>query len=108
MIGSLVITIVIEGAIVLAYAFWKRKPAGRILLASLLANILTQSMLWVVLNLFFDHYRIALLTSEVCIVWIEGAFLRLFPDTRLTWKESIVLSLAMNVSSFSIGWFLPV
>ncbi len=108
MIGSLLITIVIEGLIVVAYALWKQKPTWRILIASVLANVLTQSMLWVVLNLFFAYYLTVLLISEILIWLIESVFLRFFPGTRLGWKESILLSLAMNLSSFGLGWFFSV
>ncbi len=107
MIRSLLITLAIEGTIVLAYAFWKRKPAGRILLASAAANVATQTMLWAALNFLFAHYLTVLLVSEFFIWLIESAFLRFFPGTRLGWKESILLSLAMNLASFGIGWFLP-
>jgi hypothetical protein len=105
---SLLITICIEGVIVLAYAFWKAKPAGSILLTSILANAVTQSLLWVVLNLYAAHYLTALFTSEIAIWLVESAFLRLFPGNRLAWKEAILLSLAMNLASFGLGWFLPV
>ncbi len=108
MIRSLLITISVEGVIALAYASWKTKPAGRILLASILANAVTQSLLWVVLNLYAAHYLTALFTSEIVIWLIESAFLRLFPGNRLAWKEAVLLSLAMNLASFGLGWFLPV
>ncbi|MCL4530035.1 MAG: hypothetical protein M1282_11540 [Chloroflexi bacterium] len=108
MIGSLLTTIVIEGLVVTVYAFWKRKPVGRILLASILANVLTQSALWIVLNLSFARYLIALFVSEIFIWLIESLFLRFFPGSQLGWKESVLLSLVMNISSFGVGWFLPV
>ncbi len=108
MIGSLLVTIVMEGVIVVAYALWKQKPTWRILIASVLANVLTQSMLWAVLNLFFAYYLTVLLISEILIWLIESVFLRFFPGTKLGWKEAFLLSLGMNLASFSIGWFLPV
>ncbi len=108
MIASLLATILIEGLIVLAYALWKSKPAARLLLAGLLANLLTQSLLWVVLNFFFTRYLQALLISEFLIWWLESLVLRFFPGSRLGWSQAIGLSLAMNLASFVIGWFLPV
>lgn len=81
---------------------------GRILLASTIANVVTQSMLWAVLNLFFAHYLTVLFFSEIFIWLIESLFLWLFPGNQLAWKEAILLSLAMNLSSFSLGWFLSV
>ncbi len=108
MIASLLATILIESLVVLAYAFWRGKPLARLLLAGLLANLLTQSLLWVVLSFFFAHYLQALLISEVFIWLMESLVLRLFPGSRLGWPEAMVLSLGMNLASFTVGWFLPV
>jgi hypothetical protein len=107
-IGSLLATIVIEAAIVLAYALWKKRPAGRLLLTSILANLLTQSMLWIVLNFFYARYLTALFISEFFVWLIESAILRYFPGNQLKWREAILLSFVMNLASFSFGWFLPV
>ena len=51
-IVTLLLTILIEGLIVCGFALWRKKPIGRILAASVLANLLTQSLLWGALNLF--------------------------------------------------------
>ncbi|MGC1374863.1 MAG: hypothetical protein WA821_01485 [Anaerolineales bacterium] len=107
-LGSLLFTILIEGIVVLGYAAWRKKPAGRLLLASLFANLLTQSLLWLALNLFFQHYLAALFTAEVFIWPIESLILYRWPGSRLTWKEAVLLSLGMNLASFGLGWFLPV
>ena len=108
MIGSLLFTIFIEGLVVLGYSAWRRKPAGRLLPASLLANLLTQSLLWLTLNLLFKHYLAALFTAEAFIWLIESLILYRWPGSRLTWKEAVLLSLGMNLASFGLGWFLPV
>jgi hypothetical protein len=105
---TLLATIFIEGIIVLGYARWREKPAGRLFLISVLANLLTQSLLWGALNLFPTHYLATLFTAEGLIVVIEGAILYYFPGTRLARIEALWLSLVMNLSSFGIGWFLPV
>jgi hypothetical protein len=107
-IFTLPLTILIEGIIVCGFAFWQKKPVGRILAASMVANILTQSLLWGVLNLFATHYLITLFVMEVLIWPMESAILYYFPDTRLDWRETLSLSLGMNLASFGIGWFLPV
>jgi hypothetical protein len=107
-IKSLTFTILIEGIIVSGYSLWQKKPLARILLASVIVNFLTQSMLWGVLNLFPDHYLITLFTAEVFIWLIESVFLVFFPGTQLDWREASLLSFGMNMASFGIGWFLPI
>lgn len=107
MIVSLAITILIESAVIIGYARWRKKPLMHLLLSGILANLVTQSILWIVLNKFSDHYLTALLVSEICIWWMEGLFLYLFPRNNLKLGEALVLSLIMNLVSFTIGWFLP-
>lgn len=105
---SLPLTILIEGIIACGFALWQKKPIGLILAASILANLLTQSLLWGVLNLFPGHYLLTLFTAEFFIWLLEGVLLRYFPGTRLDGSEALSLSLGMNLASFGIGWFLPV
>jgi hypothetical protein len=97
----------VEAVVVIGYAHWREKPARPILLTSICINFLTQSLLWIALNLFFRHYLIALIVAELVIWGIESIFLYSIPANHLCSKEAIFLSLGMNVSSFGLGWFLP-
>ena len=108
MTGSLFFTILVEGMIVLGYARLRKKPAGRLLLVSVFANGVTQSILWFVLNFFLGHYLTALFITEIFIWLIESLILSIWPGSRLTWREAWLLSLVMNLASFGPGWFLPV
>lgn len=108
MIVTLSLTVLIEAIIACGFALWRKKPLGRILAASVVANILTQSMLWGALKLFPHAYLLTLFTMEFFIWLIESALIRYFPGTQLTWREALLLSLGMNLASFGIGWFLPV
>jgi hypothetical protein len=107
-IGTLLITIVVESAVGLAYSIWRTKPTVPILLTSIFANLITQSLLWIGLNLFFRHYLVTLFVAEILIWIIESVLLYLFPANHLDLKESTLLSLMMNLTSFGIGWFLPI
>jgi hypothetical protein len=108
MIATLLITIGIEGMVCTGYAFRYQKPIGALLLSCLMVNLVTQPILWFVLNIFFQHYLAALFTSEFAILGIEAVLLYLIPYNKLGWKDALILSLAMNLSSFFAGWFLPV
>jgi hypothetical protein len=107
-IATLLVTIFIEGFVVAGYAFFKKKPVAHLLLACLLANLFTQPLLWLALQVFFRHYLPVLFIAEFCIWIVESAILFLYPHTRLRLGEALVLSLAMNLASFAAGWFLPV
>lgn len=108
MILTLGLTIVIEGVVVTAYALWRKKPLIHLLLSSLLANLVTQSALWLILTRFPDHYLTVLLISEFCICGTEGLILYFYRYNRLRISEALILSLGMNLASFVIGWFLPI
>lgn len=97
-----------EGLIVSVYAIWRRKPPRPILVTSVVANLITQSLLWVALNLFFQHYLIVLLITEVLIWIIESILLVRFTANQLGIRDAILLSLLMNTASLAFGWFLPV
>jgi hypothetical protein len=107
-IFTLIPTIAIEGVIVCGFALWRKKPVGPILAASVFANLLTQIMLWGVLNLFPGHYLTTLFIMEFFIWILESAILYYYPGTLLGRREALSLSLGMNLASFGIGWFLPV
>lgn len=108
MIVTLFITIVIEGIVVLVYSLWYGKPAGAILVTTICGNLVTQSLLWIALQVFFRAYLITLISAET-LVWIaEGLLLYSIPANHLSFKEAALLSLGMNLLSFSLGWFLPV
>ena len=108
MINTLLVTIIVEGAAGLGYSLWRKKPVTAILVTGIFANLITQSFLWVVLNLFFQRYLISLLLAEILIWMIESFLLYSVPVNRLRFSEALLLSLGMNLASFTPGWFLPI
>lgn len=108
MINTLLVTILVEGAVGLAYALWRKKPVAAILITSIFANLITQSLLWIGLNLFFPHYLITLLVAELLIWMIESLLLYFVPANQLRFSDALLLSLGMNLASFALGWFLPI
>jgi len=107
LIGTLSITVTVESIIVIGYCVWRRKTIRPILLAGICLNFVTQFVLWVVLNIFFQQYIIALLVAEILIWVIEGLALYWIKANQLQWSEALSLSLVMNLASFATGWFLP-
>lgn len=108
MIVTLLITIIIESVIVIGYSLWAKKSFKTILLTSISGNLVTQSLLWILLNLFFRHYLTTLLIGEFLIWIIESLLLYSIRSNHLNLREATLLSLAMNAASFGLGWFLPV
>ena len=108
MIITLIITIIVESVVVLGYSLWRKKPLQPILFTSICGNLITQSLLWVMLNVFFQNYLVTLFGAEILIWIIEAFLLYVVPANQLSFKEAILLSLGMNGSSFAIGWFLPI
>ena len=108
MIATLSITILIESIVVAGYAFFNKKPVIHLLFSCLLANLLTQPLLRLVLQVFIRDYLIALFIAEFCIWVVEGGILFLYPYSRLRLRDALGLSLAMNLASFAAGWLLPI
>ncbi|MFH1524490.1 MAG: hypothetical protein ABIF04_05965 [Chloroflexota bacterium] len=108
MILSFAITVLIESIVIVGYSYWRRKPLIHFLLSGFFVNLVTQTTLWIFLNIFPDRYLTILLFSESCIWWIEGLVLYFYPYNKLKLGEALALSLGMNLASFAIGWFLPV
>ena len=108
MIKTLAITVMVESVVCLLYSIWRKKPVQPILITSVLANLLTQSLLWIVLHLYFQHYLVSIYSAEILIWMIEGFLLHHFPANQLSLQEATLLSLTMNLASFGLGWFLPI
>lgn len=108
MILTLAVTLVIESAVALGYAVWRKKPIPPILFTSICGNLITQPLLWILLNLFFQQYLITLLITEILIWFLESVLLYFILWNQLSFKDAIFLSLGMNLSSFVLGWLLPV
>lgn len=108
MIATLLPTLLVEGLIAAACSRWQGKPLVSILLTASLANLLTQSLLWLALAAFYHAYLPTLLLAEIGIWLVEAMILRLVPANRLVWSEALLLSLGMNLASFGIGWLLPI
>jgi hypothetical protein len=107
-IATLAVTLLVESAVVAVYAIWRRKPLKQLLISCLCANLFTQSILWLVLNAFPNHYLITLVVAEICIWAMEATILYLYCKNQLGLREAMRLSLVMNLASFGLGWVLPV
>ena len=81
---------------------------GPIFVTSVFGNLITQTLLWVTLSLFYQHYLVTLLVAEIFIWVIESFLLAGIRFNQLKVGEALFLSLIMNFASFGIGWFLPV
>ena len=103
MIYTLTLTIIVEGTIGCGYSLWRKKPVVPILITSIIANLITQSLLWILLNLFFDHYLVTLLIAEILIWLIESILLYAIPANRLRFTEAVLLSLSIESGEFCAG-----
>ncbi len=108
MIATVGITVLAEGIAAVIYSFWCRKPVGPILGTSVLGNLLTQSLLWIVLTFSFRYYLLTLALTEIAIWGIESLLFFIIPANQLNRREAALLSLGLNGISLALGWFLPV
>jgi hypothetical protein len=97
-----------ESLIGVGYSVWRKKPTLSIFVTSVIANFITQVLLWLALKFLFQHYLLTLFISEILIWFIEGILLCVVSSNQLNFKEALFLSFIMNISSFAVGWLLPV
>jgi len=105
---TLFVTIFVEALVALFFCTSRRKPSGPTLLTSILGNVITQSLLWLALSIFFQHYLATLIVAETLIWLVEGLLFSHVRANQLRLPEALFLSLLMNLTSFGLGWFLPV
>ena len=108
MIYTLLITLLIEGVVVLVYSAIRKRPAGDLLRVSVIINVFTQIILWIALEIFFRYYLTTLIAAEILIWLVESFLIHRLSKERLSLSNAVFLSLCMNLASFGIGWFLPV
>jgi len=107
-IKTLTITVIVEGVMGIGYAVWRKKPIAFIFVTSILANLITQSLLWIVLNIFFQRYLATLLIAEILIWGIETILFYGIRSNKLSISDAAFLSFIANLSSFALGWWLPI
>jgi hypothetical protein len=107
---ALLTTMVIEGAIGVAYAAASGLRTYRWLTYAVLINLVTQPVLWYLMGLLpADTAYFRALTVGESLVWLaETVLLYLLAGGRLTLKRALVLSLVMNGVSLGVGLLLPV
>jgi hypothetical protein len=105
---GLVVTLVVEIIIALAYALWRKQPRIKLLTVVLMMNLITQPALWLIVSKLIDNSTFWLLTIGEVIVWlVETGILALSLRKQAKFPEALALSLALNLASFGIGLMLP-
>ncbi len=96
--ASLIIILLIELIAAFAYLFYTQK-SYRVLYSVILVNLITMPLSWQVL---------AKVVTVPTLIWLfslvfESFFIWLFNRKTLTLRNASILSLAINVSSYSVG-----
>ncbi len=105
---ALLIAWILEGAIVYGYARLRKKAARPLIIAIIIANPITVTLLYMFVVVVWMEpippivWRRTLM-AELLIWLLEAGFLKVFPRTQLSWKEAIALSFVTNLASFSAG-----
>jgi hypothetical protein len=104
------VTLVVEGLVVLAYAAATRQPVSRWLTQVLLVNMISQPALWLVLISRGPTlpYLPTLAAAEPLIWLLEAGLLYLLQGRRLAFLRVLLVSLALNGASLVVGLFIGV
>ena len=105
---GLVVTLVVEIILALAYALWRKRPRTKLLTVVLMMNLITQPALWWIVSKLIANSTFWPLAIGELIVWlVEAGILALSLRKQATFPEALALSLALNLASFGIGLLLP-
>ena len=106
---TLPITLLLEGAVAFVYATVKKHSRVTLLTLVALVNLITQPLLWgVVMTRAEGGHWLGYILFEVLILLLEAGLLYSLRRKTQTFKESVFLSLLLNVVSFAAGLLLPV
>lgn len=107
---SLALTLTVEIILALCYVFFFKKEIENLITLVLVANIFTQTALWILLIKFpQDSYWWTIACAEIGIFFVE-AIIFYYPlkKKKIKFREAMGLSLLLNAVSFGLGLFLPV
>ena len=105
---GLVVTLVVEISLALAYALWRKRPRTKLLTVVLMINLITQPALWWIVTKLIANSTFWPLAIGELIVWlVEAGILALCLRKQAPFPEALALSLALNLASFGIGLLLP-
>jgi hypothetical protein len=105
---GLVVTLIVELVLALAYTFWRRWPRTKLLTVVLMMNLITQPALWLFVSVFNGNSTFWLLAIGEVIVWlVESGILAFALRKQAKFWEALALSLALNLTSFGVGLLLP-
>lgn len=105
---GLVVTLVVEIILALAYALWRKRPRTKLLTVVLMMNLITQPALWFIVSELIDSTTFWPLAIGEVIVWlVEAGILAISLRKQAKFWEALALSLALNLASFGIGLLLP-
>ena len=98
-------TIILELLVALLY-LTMRKLSKKILWAVTLANIISLAIFWFLFPLIFKNIIPLLIVGELFVFLSESYMIHVFSKKQITLRQSTVMSLLMNVTSFIVGGFM--
>ncbi len=102
----LLLALLVECPVILLCAYIRHKPRRSMLLAAILANVISVAGLSVWLMLGPLGSVLSMVFGEIAVWFFEAVFLHAFRGTGVTWPEAVTFSLAMNLGSLAAGWGL--
>jgi hypothetical protein len=100
--AALVLTVAIEVATAFLYLrFVKIKKKARILVAVIVANIISVPVLWFIFVYFLG--ALGFILGELFAFLFEGGFVYYFNKKAIKLKSSMIMSLIMNITSLVLG-----
>jgi hypothetical protein len=95
---SFVATLFVELIVILIFALVKKFPK-KILVATIIGNIISVPLLWIIVTKWYQ----VLYPAEILVVVFEAWVIKLLLKEKIDWKWCLIISLAANIASFIFG-----
>ncbi len=108
-IAALGLSLLLETALAVGYAQWRRRPRRPFVLVSVVGNIITLPIVWLLAGFGYmfggpSAGLVLLAVGEVCAVFFEALLYKLVAKERFGW--ALLLSLVANAVSYTVGLLL--
>lgn len=109
MLVALLVSLVLEVALVVGYVLWRRRRWQPFVLAAVIGNIISLPIVWLLAGIAYlvggpGVGLVLLALGEILAVFLEALLYLLICKERFGWV--LLLSLAANILSFTVGLLL--
>jgi type III secretory pathway component EscU len=103
-LAALVLTLIIEVLAALIFLLATKRPKS-VLKSVVMANLISLPVVWFIFP-FLKVFLLVVVLSELFAIVVEGYIIHSLNKPTMSLKQSFILSIVMNATSFVLGGFI--